>query len=73
MSKYSFETTTVAEMVDNPKIRALVEEMAPELLEHPLLEAGREFTVEDAFPYFADMVTDEAVEEFKRKLALIED
>ena len=50
MAKYTFETTTVGEMVDNPKIRALVEEMSPDLLEHPLLEAGRDFTVEDAFP-----------------------
>ena len=73
MAKYTFGTTTVGEMVDNPKIRALVEEMSPDLLEHPLLEAGRDFTVEDAFPYFADMVTDEAVERFKKKLELIED
>ena len=73
MGKYSFETTTVGEMVDNPKIRELVIEMAPDLLEHPLLEAGRSFTVEDAFPYFQDMVTDEAVEIFKEKLAALED
>ena len=36
MAKYTFETTTVGEMVDNPKIRALVEEMSPDGTWKPL-------------------------------------
>ncbi len=37
MSKYSFETT-VGELLDTAETRAIIEELAPELLEHPLLK-----------------------------------
>ncbi|MDR1271483.1 MAG: hypothetical protein LBK04_00580 [Clostridiales Family XIII bacterium] len=67
MGKFSFDTT-VGELLDNPETKALVEELNPELLEHPLLDVGRTFRFEDALPYIEDMVEPEKLEEFKAKL-----
>lgn len=65
MAKYSFETTTVGEMLDTPEIRALIEEKIPDVLQHPLLEVGRSFIFADALPYIEDMVTEDDLAEFK--------
>ena len=68
MAKYSFDTTTVGEMLDTPEIRALIEEKVPDVLQHPLLEVGRSFIFSDALPYVEDMVTEEQLAEFKAAL-----
>lgn len=67
MSKYSFETT-VGEMLDTPEVRAILEEVCPQVLEHPLLEVGRTFKFVDALGYIEDMIDDDTVEEFRRRL-----
>jgi len=67
MSKYSFETT-VGELLDTAETRAIIEELAPELLEHPLLEVGRTFKFIDAIPYIEDMIDAAKLDEFKQKL-----
>jgi hypothetical protein len=67
MGKYSFDTT-VGELLDNPETKALVEELNPELLEHPLLDVGRTFRFEDALSYIEDMVEPDKLDEFKAKL-----
>jgi hypothetical protein len=67
MSKYSFETT-VGEMLDTPEVRAILEEVCPQVLEHPLLEVGRTFKFVDALPYVQDMLDDDTVEEFRKRL-----
>lgn len=67
MSKYSFETT-VGEMLDTPETKALLEEICPQVLEHPLLEVGRTFKFVDALPYVQDMIEESTVEEFKKRL-----
>lgn len=68
MSKYSFETTTVGEMLDTPEIRALIEKSVPDVLQHPLLEVGRSFIFCDALPYIEDMVTEDDLAAFKADL-----
>lgn len=68
MAKYTFETTTVGEMLDAPDARALIEEMAPQLLEHPLLEVGRSFIFADALPYISDMISEDDLELFRGRL-----
>ena len=68
MAKYSFETTTVGEMLDTPEIRALIEEKIPDVLQHPLLEVGRSFIFADALPYIEDMVTEDDLAAFKADL-----
>ena len=41
MAKYGMDTT-VGEILDTPELKAIFEEICPEVLEHPLLEAGRD-------------------------------
>lgn len=62
--RYSMEKTTVGEILDTPKLRAVVERMFPQVLNHPLLEAGRMFKFIDAVPYMKDMISQEALEAF---------
>ncbi|MGI6773186.1 MAG: hypothetical protein GX264_01895 [Clostridiales bacterium] len=72
MPKYSFENT-IAELLDTPETRALIDELCPELLEHPMLEVGRPFKVSMALPYIAEIVNDDArIEDFRQRLEAIE-
>ena len=66
--RYSMETTTVGEILDTPKLRAIVERLFPQVLDHPLLEAGRTFKFIDAVPYMKDMIRDEDLEAFGEAL-----
>ena len=71
MAKYSLDTVTVAEVLDNPELRALVDEHIPEVLDHPLLEVGRGFVFNDAVPYIEDLVTEDALEAFRAAVAAL--
>ena len=71
-SKYSLEKTTVGQLLDTPELRAIVERIAPQILEHPLIEAGRMFKIADALPYMKDMITAEQLEQFRNELEKIE-
>ena len=76
MAKYSFEETTIGELLDNPKTAEFLFELVPEAKDHPMLEIGRPFTLEQALP-FIETIADsmgitnvaERVEDFKVKLA----
>ncbi|MBQ4370200.1 MAG: 2-oxoacid:acceptor oxidoreductase family protein [Oscillospiraceae bacterium] len=69
--RYSMETT-VGEILDTPKLRAIVEKMFPQVLNHPLLEAGRTFKFIDAVPYMKDMISAEALDAFADALEELE-
>lgn len=76
MAKYSFEETTIGELLDNPKTAEFLFELVPEAKDHPMLEIGRPFTLEQALPFIetiADSMgitnTQERIEDFKVKLA----
>jgi len=71
-SKYSVEKTTVGEILDTPKLRAIVEKMFPQVLNHPLLETGRTFKFIDAVPYMKDMLKPEDLEKFSDALEEVE-
>ena len=79
MSKYSFEETTICELLDNPKTAEFLFELVPEAKDHPMLEIGRPFTLEQALP-FIETIADsmgitnvaERVEDFKVKLAALD-
>lgn len=76
MAKYSFEETTIGELLDNPKTADFLFELVPEAKDHPMLDIGRPFTLEQAMP-FIETIADsmgitnvaERVEDFKTKLA----
>jgi len=64
MAKYTPESTTVGELLDDPQAHALFEKYIPAVLEHPLLEVGRTFVLNDALPYVSDMVSEEDMNKF---------
>lgn len=68
MAKYTFETTTVGEMLDTPEIMDLINKHIPAVLEHPLLEVGRTFLFCDALPYIEDMVEEDALAAYREAL-----
>lgn len=66
--RYSMDKTTVGEILDTPELRAIVERLFPQVLNHPLLEAGRTFKFADAVPYMKDMIKDEDLDNFQDAL-----
>ena len=79
MAKYSFEETTIGELLDDPKAAEFLFELVPEAKDHPMLEIGRPFTLEQALPFIetiADSMgitnTAERIEDFKVKLAQLD-
>ena len=63
--RYGIDKTTVGEILDTPELRAIVEELFPQVLNHPLLEAGRTFKFIDAVPYMKDMLKDDDLDKFQ--------
>lgn len=80
MAKFSFETVTIGEVLDDAQANALFFELVPEAKDFAeMLELGRGFTVEMAMPFIRDIAeglgidnVDERVEDFKAKLEAIE-
>ena len=79
MAKYSFEETTIGELLDNPKTAEFLFELVPEAKDHPMLDIGRPFTLEQALPFIetiADSMgitnTAERIADFKEKLAALD-
>lgn len=66
--RYSIEKTTVGEILDTPELKAIVERLFPQVLSHPLLEAGRTFKFMDAVPYMKDMINDDDLDNFQDAL-----
>ena len=79
MAKYSFEETTIGELLDNPKTAEFLFELVPEAKDHPMLDIGRPFTLEQALPFIetiADSMgitnTAERIDDFKVKIAALD-
>jgi len=67
MAKYGMDTT-VGEILDTPELKAIFEEICPEVLEHPLLEAGRGFTFSQALTYVEDIIDDEKLKQILARM-----
>ena len=67
-ARYGIDKTTVGEILDTPELRAIVERLFPQVLNHPLLEAGRTFRFIDAVPYMKDMLKDGDLDRFQDAL-----
>lgn len=72
MAKYSLDVVTVAEVLDNPELRACIDKYIPAVLERPLLEVGRSFIFNDAVPYIEDLVSEDELNAFREAVAAIE-
>ena len=67
MAVYSFETT-IGELLDTPETKALIDELCPELLDHPMREIALEYSVNTILPFIEGLVTEERIENFKARL-----
>ena len=63
------DNTTVGEILDTPELLDVFKRLAPQILEHPLLEAGRSFNFEACLPYLTDMLDDDTYEAIKGEFA----
>ena len=80
MAKYSFETTTIGDILENPTLESFFYELVPEAKDYDdMLELGRGFTIEQALPFIetiADSIgitnTEERIADFKTKLEAME-
>lgn len=80
MAKYSFESTTVGEIVENPVLAEMFYELVPEARDYEdIIEMGKGFTIEQALPFIENIAeslgienTQERIEDFKAKLEALE-
>lgn len=74
--KYTFEETTIGEFLDNPETAEFLFRLIPEAKDHPMLEVGKPFTLEQAMPFIETIAesmgitnVEERVVDFKEQLA----
>lgn len=80
MAKYTFETTTVGDILENETLTEMFFELVPEAKDYEdLLELGRGFTIEQALPFIENIAdslgienTQERIEDFQAKLEAME-
>ena len=79
MGKYSFAETTIGDLLDNADAFELFKELAPEAIDHPMLEIGRPFTIDQALPFIDNIAEgmglgdiSSRIDDFKAKLEAIE-
>jgi|GEM_PF-859848 3-keto-L-gulonate-6-phosphate decarboxylase len=76
MAKYSFDTITLGEILDNEDASKLFWELVPEAKDYAdMLEMGRPLTISEAMPYIETIAdglgienVQDRVEDFKTKL-----
>ncbi|MDR1629325.1 MAG: hypothetical protein LBS36_03805 [Oscillospiraceae bacterium] len=72
MGKWSFDST-IGDLLDNEKTRTLIQELAPEVFEHPMIEIGKAFTVNQAMPFIEGLASEDRIENFRQHLEALED
>lgn len=80
MAKFTFETTTVGELLENETTNALFFELVPEAKDYAdMLELGKGFTIAEAMPFIESIAdglgidnVEERVADFKARLEAIE-
>ena len=55
--KYSIQTSTLGQLVENPATKALLEKYFPEVAHHPQFNEGLGLTLPDVVQYLPDVVT----------------
>jgi hypothetical protein len=54
---YSVSTTTIADLLDKPALKAIFEKHLPTIASHPQINEGRALTLPDIVQYVPDTVT----------------
>jgi para-nitrobenzyl esterase len=56
-ARYSVQTSTLGQLLENPQTKALLEKHFPEVAHHPQLNEGLGLTLPDVVQYLPDVVT----------------
>ena len=54
---YSVATTTIADLLDKPALRAIFEKHLPEIVANPQIDQGRGLTLPDIVQYVPEIIT----------------
>ena len=54
---YSVATTTIADLLDKPFLKAIFEKHLPEIVSNPQIDQGRALTLPDIVQYVPEIVT----------------
>jgi hypothetical protein len=57
--KYSIQTSTLGQLLDNPATKAIFEKDFPEVAHHPQISEGLGLTLPEVVQYLPDIVTPE--------------
>lgn len=71
MGKWSFDST-IGDLLADPEVNALLQELAPEVFEHPMLEIGKAFTINQAMPFIEGLAPKERFDNFREALEALE-
>ena len=70
MAKYSFDTITIGEILDNEDASKLFWELVPEAKDYEdMLELGRSFTMEQAMPFIENIADGLGIENVEDRVA----
>ena len=70
-TKYSVQTSTLGQLVENPQTKALLVKHFPEVANHPQLNEGLGLTLPDVVQYLPDVVTPEKLAAMDAELKAI--
>jgi hypothetical protein len=65
---YSVTTTTIADLLDRPVLRAIFEKHLPEIVVHPQIDQGRALTLPEIVQYVPEIVTPAKLEAIDTEL-----
>ena len=69
--KYSIQTSTLGQLVENPQTKALLVKYFPEVANHPQLNEGLGLTLPDVVQYLPDVITPEKLAAMDAELKVI--
>lgn len=65
---YAVATTTIADLLDRPVLRAIFEKHLPEIVANPQIDQGRALTLPDIVQYVPEIVTPAKLEAIDTEL-----
>ena len=71
-AKYTIQTSTLGQLVENPQTKALLVKYFPEVANHPQLNEGLGLTLPDVVQYLPDVVTPEKLAAMDAELKTIQ-
>ena len=70
--KYSIQTSTLGQLLDNPVTKAIFEKDFPEVAHHPQISEGLGLTLPEVVQYLPDVVTPEKLAAMDAELKTVQ-